>query len=269
VDLPADRSLGRDPHDLLSDRAKKALAEARRTPLSYAVRMYACPGPRRRILVVLGEAHIKLAPAEALGREVVGSFELRGVETFQRKRVFAGRLLGHLIHVPRLVLRALTLGFVKGSTITEAKQLPSGATVELERTKAIPMGLHAASLYLTVFFSLAFFHIALTALASWFPDLGIGGSALLAWTTLAMLALQAHMILLVPAYALRRERWAWLVHPAIGLVSSRDMLMAEGTVRMFEDHPQYDAAVTVMGRAHLRGYERELVDKHGFKRIDG
>lgn len=266
MDLPADRSLA---DDLLSDGARAALAEARRAPLSYAVRMYACPGPRRRILVVLGEAHIKLAAAEALGRRIVGSFELRGVETFQKKRVFAGRLLGHFIHVPRLLLRAVTLGFVKGSTITEAKQLPSGATVELERTKAIPLGLHAASLYLTVFFGLAFLHLVLTALASWFPDLGIGGSPLQAWVTLGMLALQVHALLLLPAYAVRRQRWSWLIHPAIGLVSTRDMLMAEGTVRMLEDHPSYDAAVTVMGRAHLGGYERELVEKHGFRRIDG
>ena len=255
--LPADRSLA---DDLLSERARAALAEARRTPFSYAVRMYACPGERRRILVALGEAHIKLAPAEALGREIVGSFELRGVETFQKKRVLAGRLLGLFIHVPRLVLRALTLGVVKGSTITEAKQLPSGATVELERTKAIPLGLHAASLYLTVFFGLALVHLALTALAA--------GSSLQAWVTLAMLVIQVHALLLIPAYLLRRHRWAWLIHPALGLVTTRDMLMAEGTVQMLADHPAPDAAVTVMGRAHLRGYERELVEKHGFRRID-
>ena len=266
MDLPADRSLA---DDLLSDEARAALAGARRTPLSYGVRMYACPGERRRILVALGEAHIKLAPAEALGRKIVGSFELRGVETFQKKRVLAGRVLGVFIHWPRLVLRAITFGLVKGSTITEAKQLPSGATVELERTKAIPLGLHAASLWLTVFFGLAIVHVVLTALAAWFPDLGIGGSALQAWVTLAMLALQVHALLLIPAYVLRRQGWSWLVHPAIGLVTTRDMLMAEGTVRMLEDHPTANAAVTVMGRAHLRGYERELVEKHGFRRIDG
>lgn len=264
MDLPADRSLA---DDLLSERARAALAEARRRPLSYAVRMYACPGERRRILVVLGEAHIKLAPAEALGREIVGSFELRGVETFQKKHVLAGRVLAVFIHVPRLVLRAMTFGLVKGSTITEAKQLPSGATVELERTKAVPLGLHAASLYLTVFFGLAVAHLTLTALAALFPDLGIGGSPLQAWVTFAMLAIQVHGLLLIPAYVLRRQRWSWVVHPGIGLVTTRDMLMAEGTVRMLEDHPA-DAAVTVMGRAHLRGYERELVEEHGFRRID-
>lgn len=266
MDLPADRSLA---DDLLSDGARTALAEARRTPLSYAVRMYACPGERRRILVALGEAHIKLGPAEALGRRIVGGFELRGVETFQKKRVLAGRLLGIFIHWPRLLLRALTFGLVKGSTITEAKQLPSGATVELERTKAIPLGLHAASLWLTLFFGLSMLHAALTALAAWFPDLGIGGSALQVWVTLAMLVLQVHALLLIPAYLLRRQHWSWLIHPAIGLVTTRDMLMAEGTVRMLEDHPTDVAAVTVMGRAHLRGYERELVERHGFRRIDG
>ena len=64
--------------------------------------------------MALGEAHIKLAPAEALGREIVGSFELRGVETFQKKRVLAGQVLALIIHVPRLVLRAMTFHAMPG-----------------------------------------------------------------------------------------------------------------------------------------------------------
>src|SRR5437868_7142481 len=107
--------------------------------------MYACPtslGPRR-LLVVLGEAHVKLAAASLLGAELVGHFELRGVETFQRRRVIAGNALWVFIHVPRLVLRALTFGVVKGSTITVAKALKTGTTVELENAKKMPIALHA------------------------------------------------------------------------------------------------------------------------------
>jgi hypothetical protein len=230
--------------------------------------MYACPGAARRLLVVLGEAHMKLGPAATLGREIVGSFELRGVETFQRRSVVAGNALWLFIHVPRLVVRALTFGLVKGSTITEAKQLPSGATVELERSKAIPVGLHAASIYLAVFFFVVFAHLALTALTAIVPDLGDVLGGLLAWLTLALFALQVHMLALIPALALRGRSWSWMIHPAVGLLTTRDMLMAEGTVRMLDDHPAAAAAVVVMGRAHLPGFERELLTKHGFARVE-
>ena len=37
-----------------------------------------------------------------------------------------------------------------------------------------------------------------------------------------------------------------------------------GTLRMLKDHPEADAAVLVMGRAHVRGVERQLIEKHGF-----
>jgi hypothetical protein len=50
-------------------------------------------------------------------------------------------------------------------------------------------------------------------------------------------------------------------------VSVRDKLMANGTVQMLSDHPEVQSAVVVMGRAHLPGFERELVDLHGFRRI--
>jgi hypothetical protein len=253
--------------ETLTAEARAALARARALPLSYGVRMYACPGEARRLLVVLGEAHMKLGPAAALGQQIVAQFELRGVETFQRDKVLAGGLLWVFIHVPRLALRALSFGLVKGSTITCARQLPSGATVELERTKAIPMGLHAASIYLALFFFVAFSHLALTAALILWPDLGDVLAGLFTWLTLAVVALEVHLLALIPAFALRRRSWSWLIHPAVGLVTTRDMLMAEGTVRMLEDHAA-PAAVVVMGRAHLPGFERELVEKHGFRRIE-
>src|SRR5581483_4415688 len=104
---------------------------------------------------------MKLAEAAEIGRAVVEAFELRGDETFQRKKVFLGRALGVLITGPRLLLRVVSLGAVKGSTITDAKQLPSGYTVELERTKHVPFGLHVTSLYMTALFSVFFLGLLL------------------------------------------------------------------------------------------------------------
>lgn len=74
------------------------------------------------------------------------------------------------------------------------------------------------------------------------------------------------MLMLVPAYFLRAHSWAWVIQPVIAILSTRDTLMAEGTVRMLREHPEPSAAVVVMGRAHVNGYERELVLKHGFER---
>jgi hypothetical protein len=130
--------------------SREPLERAERMPISYAVR-YLC-APDGRTLVILGEAHVKLGRAAAVGREIVASFALRGVETFPERKVFVGRALWLLIHLPRLLLRALSLGWIKGSTITEAKALTHGTTVELERDAEIPFGLHVGATYLAALF---------------------------------------------------------------------------------------------------------------------
>jgi len=53
----------------------------------------------------------------------------------------------------------------------------------------------------------------------------------------------------------------------LAILTLRDTLLADGTVRMLREHPEARAALTIMGRGHLLGYERELVEKHGFVRI--
>ncbi len=261
----------------LSPEARRAVEQARAEPLSYAVRMFACPDVPRpgehgepqqpRLLVALGEAHLKLARASALGRAVVEQFELRGVETFQRDRVALGRLLGVLIHAPRAVLRALSLGLVKDSTIIDARQRAVGHTVQLEAAEVTPRALHAASVYLAAFFVVAWTELGLALARALLGAHGHGALELVAsGLTVVGLAFEIHLLLLLPAWFLRRRSWAWLVHPAVGLVTVRDTLMADGTVRMLRDHPEPDAALVIMGRAHLPGYERELLAR-GFRRV--
>jgi hypothetical protein len=243
----------------LPERAKKALERAAHKKLSYSVRLL--KSPQGRIVALLGEAHMKMSEAAEIGRGVVEAFELRGVETFQRKQIFLGRALGFLIQFPRFLLRIVTLGAVKGSTITEAKQLPSGYTVEIERTKHVPFGLHVTSAYMTAFFTIAFLALLLPILAIVAP-----GVAAVLVTILA--AFEVHMLLLIPAVLLRRYTWSWMIHPFIGILTLRDHLMADGTVEMLKDHPKEKHAVVVMGRAHVGGYSRLLVEKYGFTLVD-
>jgi hypothetical protein len=238
--------------------ARRALERARAERVSFAVRVVRAPDGRS--VAILGEAHMKLAKAAAIGLDVVSQFELRGVETFQRKQVVGGRALGVVIMAPRALLRALTFGVVKGSTITDAKQLPSGHTVELERTKRVPFGLHVAALYMTAFFVVAFLALLAPLLMAVVPPLA------LAIVLLAHL-FQMHMFALIPGVALRRHSWSWVIHPFLGILTLRDELMAAGTVRMLEDHPAAQSAVVVMGRAHVSGYERILVERYGFTSV--
>ncbi|MGC4113805.1 MAG: hypothetical protein QM765_03925 [Myxococcales bacterium] len=208
-------------------------------------------------MVMLGEAHLKLGKASAVGKEVVAAFELRGVETFQVRKVLAGHLLWLFIHVPRLLLRLASFGLVKDSTIVDARNTPAGNTLALEKADRMPLGLHAASLYLTVLFAVLFSQIAVSALGLYVPAL-----------TAVAVAFEAHFLLLVPATLLRRWKWCWLVHPAMGLVTTRDRLMADGTVRMLREHPEPPYALVIMGRAHLPGFEQELVVRYGFRRVE-
>lgn len=242
----------------LPERARKALERAEHKKLSYAVRLV--KSPEGRVVAVLGEAHMKMGEAAEIGRGVVEAFELRGVETFQRKKIFLGRALGFLIQFPRLLLRIFTLGAVKGSTITEAKQLPSGYTVEIERTKHVPFGLHVTSAYMTAFFTVAFLALLL-------PILAIVAPGVAAVLVTILVAFEAHMILLIPAVLFRRFTWSWMIHPFIGILTLRDHLMAAGTVEMLKDHPKEKHAVVVMGRAHVSGFTRLLVEKYGFTSV--
>lgn len=255
------------PQSSLSASARAALLRARDMPFSYGVRTYSVPGDSDRVLVVLGEAHLKLGAASALGKEIVGAFDLRGVEIFQRRQVVMGTLLGFLIHFPRWLLRQLSFGIIKDSTIVDARASKTGTTVAIEKTDSVPFALHAASIYLTLFFLVAGAQLAVSF------AFGVRGprqdivDEIMPWLTLVTLAFELHMILLIPAWVMRRQKMAWMIHPAIGLVSARDMLMAKGTARMFHDHPSAGAALVIMGRAHLPGFEREIIDHHGYRRI--
>jgi hypothetical protein len=241
----------------LSDNARRALERARATWFNYAVRIVR--SPNGRVVAILGEAHLKFEKASAIGKEVIGAFELRGVETSQRRQMFGGRLLGVAITAPRTLIRLLSFGAVKGSTIADAKQLPFGQTVEIERAKKMPFGLHVASAYMASFFLVLFVAMFLRLLWPIVPLIA-GVIEFLA------IAFEVHMALLIPAILLRRYSWCWVVHPFLGILTLRDELMAAGTLRMMEDHPANKAAVVVMGRAHLSGYERLLVERYGFKR---
>lgn len=242
----------------LPDKARRALEKAYAERVSYAVRVVRAPDGR--LVAILGEAHLKLAKASAIGKEVVSAFELRGVETFQRKKITWGRALGVVIHVPRMILRALSMGAIKDSTITDAKQLPSGYTVELERAKRQPLGLHVASVYMVTYFVTAFLALLAPLLMPVLPTLA---AAIL----FVAFAFQVHLLALIPGFLFRRYAWSWIIHPFLGILTLRDMLMSEGTVRMLEDHPRMREAVVVMGRAHVSGYEALLVERHGYKRV--
>jgi len=245
--------------DRLPEQARRALERARAEKVSYAVRVVRAPDGR--LVAILGEAHLKLEKASAIGKAVVGAFELRGVETFQRKQIFGGRLLGVVIGAPRKLLRALSLGAIKDSTIIDAKQLPSGYTVELERAKRMPFGLHVTSVYMSAYFIVALLAVIAPLFAGVAPVL-VGVILFLA------LLFQLHLLALIPGYFLRRRSWSWVIHPFFGILTLRDELMAAGTARMLEDHRSEKTAVVVMGRAHVQGYERLLVERYGFTRVE-
>lgn len=244
----------------LSPAADVAVARARARRMSYGVRTLRAPDGR--LLVVAGETHLKLRTAHEIGAQLVDAFELRGVETFPRRRVFFGRVLGVLIEAPRLLLRALSLGAIRGSTITEARRATRGSTVLLEEAARVPFALHVASLHLSLFFTVAF---ALTFLQPFERQLPPGLFNLLSWLALLF---QCHLVALIPALLLQRRRWSWLLYPAIAILTVRNETMAEGTVAMLAGQPLPRAALVLMGRAHLPGYTRELVDKYGFTAID-
>jgi hypothetical protein len=113
------------------------------------------------------------------------------------------------------------------------------------------------ALYMTAFFLVAF-------LAPLTPLL-VAIAPLLAAAIVTLAAFfRMHLFALIFGIPFRDRSWSWVIHPFLGILSLRDELMAEGTVRMLEDHKAALAAVVVMGRAHVPGYARILVERHGF-----
>jgi hypothetical protein len=243
----------------LSAEARAAIAAAQAIPFSYVTKTLLAPDGRT--LVVLGEAHLKLARAQTVGRAMVKAFDLRGVEGFPRARVFCGRTLGVLISVPRTLLRTLTFQWVKDSTIVDARQAELGFTVPIEAKATVPTSLHIASFYLSTFFIVG----VLAPLLGFFSQyLAIPGWLLGVVTAIALF-MQLHMVALIPALLLRRFHYHWLVHPLAAIITARDTIMVEGTVGMLADHPEQSSALVIVGRAHVRGFTQELVEKHGFR----
>jgi hypothetical protein len=229
------------------------LDEARAASINYRVRVLR--SPEGRLVVVLGEIHVKPKRAAALGRRIVDAFTLRGVESFQAHQVFAGRYAIALVHGMYVVMRALSFGLLDGTTIAYARTRPTGHTDLLERTDVVPLALHVGSFHLAVIFSVAVVTLVLNALGLWVPFLAA-----------ALALIELHFIVALPfALALRSRKWSWVILPVIAILTVRDELMAWGTVRMLEERPGEDPALVIMGRAHVRGFERELVTKYGFE----
>ena len=244
----------------MSAQALAAVRRARAQRLSYGIRLLAATDGR--LLVVVGETHLKLEQASRTGKELVDAFELRGVEGFPAHRVIAGRALKVLIDAPRILVRTLSLGLVKDSTIVDARRASSGYTVPLENASRVPLALHVASVYLTVFFAVGFALALLAPIHDRVPDALLGPLLRLG------LLFQYHLPALIPALLLQRRSWSWVIHPGVAILSTRNIMMVEGTMRMLADHRGPRAALVIMGRAHLPGYERELAQAHGFTPIE-
>ena len=113
------------------------------------------------------------------------------------------------------------------------------------------------SKYLGTFFFVFWANLALTVVGSPLAD---------KLRPIASL-LQLHLWAVIPAIALRRHPWSVWIHPIAAILTVRDTIMAEGTVAMFREHSDA-VAIVVMGRAHVAGFSRELIEKHGFTLIE-
>jgi hypothetical protein len=243
---------------------REAIETARSHPISYKIRMVTAPNGR--LLVVLGEAHLKLPHAHRIGNDLVDAFGLRGVESFQKADIFAGRLTAFLVHFFYKALRVFSLGLIKGSTITAAIKSPRGRTIQIERSEHTPLPLHIASVYLAAVFLYIYLRYGILLLNYWHA---IPQSAYAMYNRFLTLSSYFNYFTyaLIPAYFLRHQPWGWLIHPLIAILSVRDQLMVAGTVRMLADFPDAEPALVIMGRAHLAGYIRELTKKHQFTEV--
>jgi len=215
--------------------------------------------PSGKLVVVLGEVHLKLKKAKTLGKTAVDAFALRGVEGMRHWQpslsTTLAKCFGFLLIFPQLLIRKLTADQVKGSTILDAWAATHGQTVALE------------SGFLPGFRT----WWALIGLTSFVPLMAFGVWLLMNypmpfWFEMALIGYEMYFVVgLIPALLLRHHSWAIVVHPMAGLIYERDRFMAAQTVQMLQQSDE-PTALTVMGRAHLKGYGLAL-KSHGFTKL--
>ena len=203
--------------------------------------------PSGKLVVTLGEVHIKFKKAKLLGKAAVDAFQLRGVEGMRfwhpSLSTTLAKCLGFCLVFPQLLIRKLLGGQLKGSTILDALEATHGKTVALESGFKLGFRTWWALIGLTSF-------VPVMMGAVWammyypIPD----------WFQSAVWAYEIYFgVGMIPALLLRHHSWAILVHPIAGLIYERDQHMAEQTVKMLEEVDE-PAALAIMGRAHLKGY---------------
>lgn len=245
----------------------ESIRQARGQRLSYG--LCALSSPEGRAVVVLGETHLKFSAAWRTGQLVVDAFAERGVETPRLDSLPLRLFLRVTIEGPRVLVRLLSLGCLRGSTITCARAAPHGHTTLLEQDIAVPGPLLVGFGYLGLLFGVLLTLLLVSvgaAIES--PAQAVLTSASRVLLPVAALA-ELHLVVTIfPAIALRRRRFAWLLNPAIAILTHRDVIMAAGTVAMLGARPGDQPVLTIMGRAHLPGYSQELVEHHGFTLLE-
>jgi hypothetical protein len=216
--------------------------------------------PSGKLVVTLGEVHLKFKKAKLLGKTAVDAFALRGVEGMRHWQpgpsTTLAKCFGFLLVFPQLLIRKLTVNQVKGSTILDAWAATHGQTVALER--GFQPGVRT--------------WWALVGLTSFVPVMSLGVWMLIHyrmpfWFEMAVVGYEMYFVVgLIPSLLLRHHSWAALLHPLAGLIYERDRFMARQTVQMLVESPE-PAALTVMGRAHLKGYGLAL-KSHGFTKLE-
>lgn len=252
---------------VVSEAQHAVLARVRGQRLSYGLR--ALLSSHGRPLLVLGEAHLKLPAAWNMGERVVDAFAERGVESARLDSLALRLLVAVTIGGPRWLLRIFSLGLIRGSTIDYARSTPRGHTTLLESATASPAPLRVGLYYIGCLFGFMF-ALPLAILGAAMP-----GPMQQLFSSLArelfpfVVFLEAHLMLtLIPAILLQRHRFAWLLNPGITILTYRNRIMADGTERLFQQRPGTDPVLVIMGRAHLPGYIRHLIERHGFTELD-
>ena len=216
--------------------------------------------PSGKLVVTLGEVHLKFKKAKMLGKIAVDAFNLRGVEGMRfwqpSLSTTLAKCLGFFLVFPQLLIRKLMGGHIKGSTILDALGAKHGKTVALEGGFKLGFRTWWALIGLTSFVPLM---MGAVWLMMYYPTPD--------WFQPAFFAYEIYFgVGMIPALLLRHHSWAIFVHPIAGLIYERDQHMATQTMKMLEQSEEV-AALAVMGRAHLKGYGLAL-KSHGFTQLD-
>ena len=213
-----------------------------------------------RLVVLLGESHYKDGRNAEIGRDVLKHFPVRGIEGYDPSLTLGGRLFAW---VARPLMRLAAFRSEGSTTQETVAQDDMVAVFHLEKNHKPGLAERVETLIVpTSILSLLLYVVPCMLPKSSFAHM-IRIAALCGALSLVYFAVGTAL-----SDRFQHRRWfRRLFGLTLGLVSGRDKTMAGNIDEIMREYPDVENILNIVGKYHVPGMKRLLLDAYGYKEI--